>query len=103
VTRYMLKKCFEACTTGLFVAASVIANVPIVQAAEIFTVEDPTGTPLNVRGVRGKVICTLSNGEILEKIPKDGAFAHFGPEWTTIRTKSGCLGRVWAEYLRSNY
>ena len=99
----MFKKCFEACIAGLFVATSAIANVPIVQAAEIFTVEDPTGTSLNVRGVRGKVICKVSNGEMLEKIPKDGAFAHFGPEWTAIRTRSGCLGRVWTEYLRRNY
>ena len=88
---------------GLLIATSAIATVPIVQAAEILTVEDPTGTPLNVRGVRGEVICTVGNGETVEEIPKDGAFGYFGPEWTTIRTRSGCSGRVWTEYLRRNY
>ena len=99
----MSKENFQNCITGLLIAISAIATVPIVQAAEILTVEDPTGTPLNVRGVRGKVVCTVSNGETVEKIPKDGAFAYFGPEWTTIRTRSGCLGRVWTDYLRRNY
>ena len=99
----MSKKRFQTRIAGLLIATSAIATVPIVQAAEIFTVEDPTGTPLNVRGVRGPVICTVSNGEIVENIPKDGAFTYLGPEWTTIRTRSGCLGRVWSEYLRRNY
>ena len=99
----MSREHFQNCIAGLLIAISAIATVPIVQAAEILTVEDPTGTPLNVRGVRGKVVCTVSNGETVEKIPKGGAFAYFGPEWTTIRTSSGCLGRVWTEYLRRNY
>ena len=99
----MSKDHFQNCIAGLLIAISALSTVPIVQAAEILTVEDPTGTPLNVRGVRGKVVCTVSNGETVEKIPKDGAFAYFGPEWTTIRTRSGCLGRVWTDYLRRNY
>ena len=76
----MSKDHFQNCIAGLLIAISALATVPIVQAAEILTVEDPTGTPLNVRGVRGKVVCTVSNGETVEKIPKDGAFAYFGPE-----------------------
>ena len=99
----MSKKHFYNCAVGLLFATSALASIPITAATEMLIIADPTGTPLNVRGVRGKVICTVSNGEIVEKIPKDGAFTYLGPEWTTIRTRSGCLGRVFTEYLRRNY
>jgi hypothetical protein len=99
----MSKKHFYNCAAGLLFATSALATIPIVVATEMLIVDDPTGTPLNIRGVRGKIICTVSNGEAVEKIPKDGAFAYLGPEWTTIRTRSGCLGRAWTEYLRRNY
>ena len=98
-----VKKLFCNCAFCLIFLTSALAIVPFVEAMQMLIVEDPTGTPLNVRGVRGKVICTVNNGEIVEKIPKDGAFAYLGPEWTTVRTRSGCLGRVWTEYLRRAY
>ena len=41
----MSKKRFQTRIAGLLIATSAIATVPIVQAAEIFTVEDLTGTP----------------------------------------------------------
>jgi hypothetical protein len=64
------------------------------------TVADPTGTPLNIRNIRGEVVCTVQNGAKVVEIEKDGGFYHMSSEWTAVRTRSGCTGKAWSKYLR---
>jgi len=66
----------------------------------LFVVDDPTGTPLNVRGVRDNILCTVENGQVVEEIERDGAYNYMGPEWTLVKVNSGCSGKVWSAYLK---
>jgi len=66
----------------------------------LLEVADPTGTPLNIRGVRGEILCTAENGQIVEEIERDGAYNFMGPEWTLVKVNSGCSGKAWSTYLK---
>ena len=66
----------------------------------LLEVADPTGTPLNIRSVRGEILCTAENGQIVEEIERDGAYNSMGPEWTLVKVNSGCSGKAWSTYLK---
>lgn len=82
------------------IAAIILFPFSIAFAKEqTMVVNDPTGTPLNVRGVRGEIKCKVTNGEVVYRQVADGAFAEMGKDWTPIRTQTGCIGRAWSKYL----
>lgn len=87
---------------SLAISFAIASDVALSSAvwSQSLTVVDPTGTPLNIRGVRGEVLCKVTNGTKVTKLEKDGAWSYTGKEWTLVKTTSGCTGKAWSDYLR---
>ena len=52
-------------------------------------VVDPTGTPLNIRIIKGEILCKTENVQIAKEIESDGAYKFMGPAWTLVKANSG--------------
>ncbi|MCF3638997.1 SH3 domain-containing protein [Rhizobium sp. TRM95111] len=60
-------------------------------------VNDPTGTPLNVRAApNGRILLTLGNGEKVEPV---GERTHEGKPWLLVARGGQELGWVFARYI----
>ena len=59
----------------------------------------PNSMPLRVRSIRDRTLCHVKNGEQVDTLVKDGAWAYFDKDWTFIRTNAGCKGMIQHKYL----
>ena len=50
---------------------------------------NPTGTPLNIRIIKGEILCKAENVQIAKEIERDGAYKLMGPAWTLVKANSG--------------
>ena len=82
----------------LFYLVLLIANPVLAQGPNDFArVNDPTGTPLNIRELRsGKVVCTVTNGERVRLIPVD---VELSADRVMVETITGCRGLAYRPYL----
>ena len=55
----------------------------------LLKVVDPTGTPHNIRIVKGEILCKAENVQIAKEIERDGAYKLMGPVWTLVKENSG--------------
>ena len=98
----------DTASTGMLkiiLAISFFLSTPVNSQPGTLVISDPTGTPLNIRDPRSrKVICTAENGTRVKYLPKDGFLLDPpDPRWTLIRTKNGCQGLAWSQYLLPGY
>lgn len=79
-------------------AALLMAGPTSAQGLHDFArVNDPTGTPLNIRDLRsGHVVCRVSNGERVKLIPID---AEISRDRVMVETITGCRGLAYRPYL----
>jgi hypothetical protein len=79
--------------------ALLISANPIAATAQSCVVNDPTGTPLNIRVLPGgTVLSTLANGAEVTVLSRT---THNGKTWVYIATGSDKMpsGRVFQDYL----
>ena len=50
---------------------------------------DPTGTPLNIRIVKGEILSKAENVQIAKEIERNGAYKLMSPVWTLVKANSG--------------
>ena len=86
----------RACVLRACLMAATLAASPALAASECL-VDDPTGTPLNVRSApSGPILTTLPNGARVEVLEET---KHGGKRWLFVSLASERLGWIFGAYV----